>query len=636
MTVVGRVLDPKGKPVPNASVMVYGALKNPGRHERFGLMAPRSLGRAAGDESGRFRLDMPRISSSTHFSAGVAAMAPGYGVGWVDLDLDADQPAAEVALRPEQVIQGRLFDVHGRPAQGVRVSVEAMGRVPHVPNDFPDIVEGPFFGGGHGAGDLAAWPRPTATDAGGRFTVRGIGRDLRALIMAEDRRFARQRIIVDTDGPVGTKDISAAMEPAKVFTGRVTYADTGKPVPHAALKILAYRGGPAYLNEFETDAEGVFRANPVSTDRYAVSVHAPEGQPYLNAGTGDFEWPKGALEHHLDLTLTRGTMIRGKVVEEGTGRPVAGAMIAYNGPPNANVGPRPWNAFATTRQDGSFGFAVLPRPGTLIVLGPSEDYVLREMSRETITEGRPGGMRWYAHAFIPCDLKPGTDSREVDVSLRRGATVAARVIGPDGQPVREARVFSRALLLPQPVPWRMYWGEFHGDVHDGGFELHGVAPDAEVPAYFLDSKDQLGASAHFSVKAAKDGPITVRLEPCGLATARLVDPKGKPLAGYRDPYLISMVVTPGPDRLSRDEADRARLAADQDYLSRIDPDHYAERISDDQGRITFPALIPGATYRVIDQTSLDAANGRRTPREFRVGAGEAVELGDIVIEKPET
>ncbi len=50
-------------------------------------------------------------------------MAPGYGVGWVTLDPDDDQPTAEISLRPEQVIHGRLFDVQGRPVPDVRVSV---------------------------------------------------------------------------------------------------------------------------------------------------------------------------------------------------------------------------------------------------------------------------------------------------------------------------------------------------------------------------------------------------------------------------------------------------------------------------------------------------------------------------------
>jgi len=49
-----------------------------------------------------------------------------HGVGWANLDPDADQPEAEIRLNPEQVIQGRLFDLQGRPAQGVVVSVSAI------------------------------------------------------------------------------------------------------------------------------------------------------------------------------------------------------------------------------------------------------------------------------------------------------------------------------------------------------------------------------------------------------------------------------------------------------------------------------------------------------------------------------
>ncbi len=145
------------------------------------------------------------------------------------------------------------------------------------------------------------------------------------------------------------------------------------------------------------------------------------------------------------------------------------------------------------------------------------------------------------------------------------------MLGPDGQPVRAAWMFSRLLLQPQPVPWRRYWGAYHGDVRDGHAELHGLAPDSEVPVYFYDPEDRLGATTLVSTKAAKEGPITVRLEPCGLAMARLVDPKGQPLAGYRDPWVISMIVTPGRDGMDRTESTQAQPVADSDYLSRSTP-----------------------------------------------------------------
>jgi hypothetical protein len=79
------------------------------------------------------------------------------------------------------------------------------------------------------------------------------------------------------------------------------------------------------------------------------------------------------------------------------------------------------------------------------------------------------------------------------------------------------------------------------------------------------------------------------------------------------------------------------LSADGDFLSRIDPERYTDLASDARGRITIPALIPGATYRIIDQTARNAdGSGRKIRREFVAGAGEALELGDILIEKPES
>ena len=304
-------------------------------------MASSSIGQAQSDESGRFRLDAARTSSSIHEQACAVAIAPGYGAGWVDLDLDADQPIADITLRPEQVIQGRLFDLQGRPVQGVSVSVAAMGRVLRDPEGDPDDygLEGPDFLWRSHAKGLPAWPRPATTDAEGRFTVRGVGRGLRVLLTIDDPRFARQMIKVDTDSISNSKPVVLAVEPARTIIGRVLAADTGKPLANAIVSVD--ESGP-----FGTDADGRFRANPRSSDRYMVQVLAPQGQPYLNVRTQEFEWIKGTIEHRVDLVLPRGVMIRGKVTEEGSGKPIAGTMLGYlcgpnpGGPDRSLVWPR--------------------------------------------------------------------------------------------------------------------------------------------------------------------------------------------------------------------------------------------------------------------------------------------------------
>ena len=54
----------------------------------------------------------------------------------------------------------------------------------------------------------------------------------------------------------------------------------------------------------------------------------PTGNP-TSASAKDLAWPKGAIEQTVDLALPRGVLIRGKVTEEGTGQPVADAMVIF-------------------------------------------------------------------------------------------------------------------------------------------------------------------------------------------------------------------------------------------------------------------------------------------------------------------
>jgi RNA polymerase sigma factor (sigma-70 family) len=624
MLVVGRVLDPQGKPVPNAMTMVYAANKQPGAGDggQVEKMKPSAIGQARSDDSGRFQVDASRTSSSRHQRMGAVAIASGFGAGWVELDPDADRPIADISLWPEQVIQCRLFDLIGRPVHGVEVRVQRMGRVipGNLGRQYPYGIEGPSFWWNPG-NDLPAWPKPAISDSDGRFTVRGVGRDLRVVLMIDDPRFARQTVPIDADGTSELKPVTLALVPAKIIKGRITDADTGKPVPHAQLSVLSYdtaHGG--LVNEFEADAEGRFRANPMpaKAERYKVSVTAPEGQPYLGVWKV-LDWPKGAVEYPLDLPLPRGVVIRGKVTDDGSGKPVAGARINFGTRRTAGDRSGTLNGRAASGPDGSFQIAVQPSPGYLIALGPSDDYVLRGIDEGMVLEGKPGGRPYYAHAWIASDVKPNSRGLEVNVMLRTAMTVTGRVVGPDGQPVQDAWMISRVCPASSPSAWLLWRAFHHGSVKGGRFEVHGLDPDVEVPVYFLDPHRKLGASANFTGKSAAGGPVTIRLQPCGTAQARLVDVSGKPVVGDRAKYLISMAVTP-PYLFRHQEA----------TLAEIDKINYADGpVSDALGRIVLPALIAGAPYRLSNFKT-----GTQRYKDFTVKAGETVDLGDFVIEKP--
>jgi hypothetical protein len=625
MTVTGRVLDPDGQPVPNATVMVHAALRQTGRGHGLDDTSPTPIGQARCGSDGRFRLDASRTHSARHHMVGAVALAPRFGAGWAELDPDAETPAADITLRPEQVIEGRLLDASGRPVRDVEVTVQHMGVVVRSPL-VRDDMEGPRFSQFHG-NDLPAWPRPAFSDADGRFTVRGVGRGRRVELAIHDPRFALTRAFIDTEGTARSKAVTLALEPARIFTGRVTDADTERPIPHAALVVLPYGGGRRTISRFEADDQGRFRANPLVADRYTITVSSMLGPPYLDASTL-FVWPKGAVEHRIDYALHRGVPIRGKVVEEGTGRPVAGARVGFQSSRMQDKDTGDENSHAVTVADGSFQLAVLPAPGYLVALGPTDDYVYRSIGGRVVYQGKPGGTRFSAHAIVPYEAKPGGGGPEVMVPLRRGVTVAGRVVGPDGRPIPSAAIISRILLAPS-IGVQLIWNDTYTiRTRDSRFAVHGLDPDAKVPILFFAAEEKLGATVMLSGKSASNGPITVRLEPCGLARARLVDRDKKPVAGFRGARMIAMIVTPGPSPGEPGQEDQ--VTGDLGALPWIDPSHYANGpgpLSDADGWITLPALIPGATYRIIDR------DGRRAlvRREFTVRLGEAIELGDILI-----
>ncbi len=627
MFVVGRVLDPQGKPAANASVIVYAVPR---------LRRMTAIGQAATDGSGRFQLDAPRTSSSAYRALGALATAPGYGAGWVELDPDAEQPIADINLRPEQVIQGQLLDLQGRPAPGVTVTVRGMGRVVRPNSNALGASDGLSVDWAR-AKNRPAWPRPATTDAEGRFIVHGIGRELAISLAMDDPRFATRNVRVDTDGAANAKTVTITLQPAKIITGSVTYIDTGKPVPHAEISVGATGAGESGMAStfFQADANGRFRVNPSPGDQFRVGAHPPEGQPYLGF-TKQIDWPKGAVEHSVDLALPRSVMIRGKLTEAGSGHPIAGAAATYYDHRKQNTYPESWTmpGGGTTADDGSFEFAVPPQPGHLVIRAPSEDYLLEEIGYRLLFEGQPGGPRCYAHAFVACDPKPGGADLKLNVALRRGVTLKGRVIVTEGKPVEDVWMFSRWILGPAAGAWRGWDGE-HGITRNGRFELHGLDPDTEVPVHFLYPKHSLGATAHLSGKSASSGLATVRLEPCGTAKARLVNSDGKPLGGFSQRWLISMVVTPGPPR-SHKSLTEGLVPADELPLASLDPiDYQQSLVSDSQGRIAFPSLIPGATYRIIDRTTARDETGPHVRKEFTLKPGETVDLGDILIEKPQ-
>jgi RNA polymerase sigma factor (sigma-70 family) len=578
-----RVVNADGKAVDAAEVALVGM---PKLRQVFanGWLEEKVLARGRADADGRFRIALADAVRDNYQDIYALAGKEGHGLIW-------GKAGAQTVLRlpPEKVVRGRVLDLQGLPAAGVEVRVEWLGTV-YLKRT-----------GGVGLGALSrdgfpAWPRPAVTDKDGRFTLGGLNPDFGGSLHVEGGDFGPQRVEIKPGAENKVQEVRLSLAPAHVLEGVVTAEDTGKPIAGA-------RVWPLTAHAVQTDEKGHYRLRLPPDWRHTIEVTADD-RPYVWQHA-ELVWPKGAVRHQLNIALKRGVLVRGKLTEAASGKPVAGALIHDT----AHL----WTRTVTSGPDGSFRMAVAKGRGRLLVKGPNNDYIATPITSGELDGNPPSGFRMYPDAIVPLDPKEGADTLDVSVKLRRGVTVRGRLLGPDDKPVADAVMLCWNQLRPEVSTWFASGMA----VRDGTFELRGCDPELTYPVHFLDPNKQWGASVRVSAKEAGDKPLTVRLAKCGRAVVRFVDKAGKPVPGY-SPY-VNVVVRPG----------EKGIEADNDFVANVDRVNYTGgggQVAGEDGKATFPALIPGVTYRLYGP-------GIKGVVEVTAKAGETRDVPDVVVER---
>jgi RNA polymerase sigma factor (sigma-70 family) len=618
MTVVGRVLDPGGKPIANARVAVLAD-----RKRRFGDRDGRHrcilMGSAAADADGRFALEFPAIPADRPEFLSLIAAAPGRALNVIELETDAARQEASIALPPEKPVEGRLVDVQGQPAAGVVVRVARL--------DLKHPVHPLEAQGGPGL-----WPSPATTDANGRFRMLGLSPDTPATYEVEDPRYAHQAFSFHAETPgEGRLKLGATitLRPAQSVEVRVVHVDDGTPVAGARVDVESEEGRvpTGHVAHDRTDGQGRVRVVAWPGSSYRILVGPPEGEPYVPRWE-QIDWPKAAVRQSVEVKLRRGTVVRGRLIEDPAGEPVDDAWVTYfqtyrNNPRYRNMP----SIEAVSGPDGTFTLVVPRGPGHLIILCPRHDYVHVATSFGEMGVGIRPSFHMYPNAHVSLDIPDSEATHPLELKLRRAVTITGRVLTPDGKPVAEAfalgrsytfyREYTRLMGVFSPPPYIA--------VKDGRFEITGCDPDQPGTFYFLDVKDQLGATVELSGRSAASGPVTVQLQPTATARSLLKDADGKPLANHEvangsiDPLLV---IAPGPysEQLSA-KFELDDTPGDFAHQVDLDPAHNEGLRSGPDGRVTIANLIPGARYRFRD-------------REFTPGPGQAIDLDNIAVDRP--
>ncbi len=407
VTVRGRIVDSTGGPVARAQIVgtYRGAFCIP-------LGGPDTFT----DAKGEFQLppdpnNVVPIGSTARLqirladgSEHEAAVMPGSG-GTVTIKLPilgakgphVDGPAD---VRPDE-LAGVVVDPSGKPIEGVEV-------------------------------DAWTWyaGNETKTDARGFFRLKKLDRDRKVEVRFRKLGHTPQLFLTQ---PTGKPGWVVVLDKKTYFEGRVT-DPAGKPVKNALIRA---NNGPKQAEggiiteiwtEATTDAEGRYRMY-AQEDVYDIQVRVP--------GAGVARLPQTALgpdeARHLDIPLTRGVVFQARTVDSETGEPVEGVRLWH------------WQHPGIEGRSDEDGLVTIPDmlPGRFDFQVEAfgfarwwSDQAMSPWSRRRIDEGRGGWQRNFDH--LDFDLRPGMEP--VTIVMERGATIAGRVLDPDGHPVRGATV----------------------------------------------------------------------------------------------------------------------------------------------------------------------------------------------------
>jgi RNA polymerase sigma factor (sigma-70 family) len=645
--VKGRVVSSDGQPVAGAVVLGFYL-------DRETSPFPK----AESGPDGRFsiRLPNPKAKDSSGYSARfpwLVATAPGHGLGWTEKVLLGDRMAErEVRLTAEgPPIEGRILDLEGRAVAGAKVEVARLwypekgdlaewvtkarnGGAVNLWQGLENLPLDPVMAPLWNAPRERLAPLAATSDADGRFKLTGVGRGRIAELFlsgpniatteAEVFSLPEAELRLKDTGRMSAEQVvvhaprfQVAVQPGRRVAGVARDADTGKPIAGIEIKAAVYDENSLISApgiQARTDAEGRYALDglPLAED-YRLFLTPDRGLPYTKAILKAPAESRAIGPVAFDFILKRGIVLRGKVTDKVTGRPVRGYPSYYTFRDNPHLKDYPgfeesYESYENFRDDGSYELVALPGRG-LVSVRAEQDRHKAASGMETIagydpkqslfsTVPRPVFFRG-SNIIAEVNLDPKAETATLDMQADPGLSVALEVVDPDGQPLGGTKVKGKAELFPTS-PF---------DEESATVEIHALDPAKPRRVVVTHESRKLIGSIY--LKGTETGPITLKLQPWGTVAGRIVDDEGRPRK--------SMFI-------GSDFGSTNKLPETHDILPWSDWNQ-GIRVTDD-GRFRVEGLVPGLKY------SANTRGGYMDPggllfRDIVTTPGGVTDLGDL-------
>lgn len=324
-----------------------------------------------------------------------------------------------------------------------------------------------------------------------------------------------------------------------VIRGRVTAADTGRPLRRARVTVSGQSTTTAAPRATSTNVRGEYEVKGLPAGRYTVRVQRSGYLPMLHGQRRShdvarpLEVAEGQAFDKIDFALPRAGIISGRVIDE-TGEPVSGVTVWPMRQEYFRGRRRLVPAVSDARTDDTGQYRILNVP-------PGEYFVMA-LLRETWTVGPERKAFGYAPTFFP-GMARATEASRVKVGIGEetantdfalvaypAATLSGMASGPDGTPLAGARV-SLSLDLMGPQGGMSMSAAGATVAADGSWRMRGIA----AGEYQLEVSNQepnrppARASMTVLVQGQDMDGIMLVADPGGTVTGEIVTESGEAL-----------------------------------------------------------------------------------------------------------